>query len=195
MKYSKGFLTVGLLTVSLFSFSQSAQKIKKNLNVLILGTIDTSYSFSFEPENPDKHGFDYVIKNFKEAFMYLGLKVSPLTPTHHYSLIMDYDYGYRISAYKMQYTNLRCRIIDVENPTKPIGTIDYNGRYENTDLSDAIAAKISEVIKDQLAHPAVAKSSQAKSKEERLIELKSLLDKGLITKEDYENQKTKILND
>lgn len=50
-------------------------------------------------------------------------------------------------------------------------------------------------IKDQLAHPAVAKASPTKSKEERLIELKSLLDKGLITKEDYESQKTKILND
>ncbi|WP_048439243.1 SHOCT domain-containing protein [Caenimonas sp. SL110] len=52
------------------------------------------------------------------------------------------------------------------------------------------------VAPDERVRPKIPSSSQtAKSAESRIRELKSLFEKGLITKEDYEGKRTKILED
>lgn len=179
------------------SFAQSPRKIKKNLSILVLGNFDPGYVFSFEREYPDKQGWPPIEKNFREAFTYLGLKVDSTPSSHRYSLVMDYFYGYIKNAYHKRYKNLVGKIIDVDNPSKPIATLHFNGRYDNAILSDTIAARIGQLVKAQQNNASTFQSAQssARSKEDRLTELKHLLEKGLITKEDYEAQKTKILNE
>ncbi|MES1181606.1 MAG: SHOCT domain-containing protein [Flavobacterium sp.] len=170
--------------------------MKNNLILYVSESIDTSYTISFERENPEKHGWEFVDKNFKEAFAYVGFKLAVPSKSHHYTIIMDYDYGYLISAYKMQYSNLKGKIIDLENDSHPIGSFSYSGRYENPSISDTIAMRLHNIVRDQQTRPKIAQNAHlGRSKEEQLTELKNLLDKGLITKEDYETQKTKILND
>jgi len=192
----KVFITAFYLTLSGYLFSQSPRKIKKNLSILVLGNFDTAYSFRFEPEIRDKPGWDIVDKNFKEAFSYLGFKLSPTPSNHCYSIILDYYYGYIKSAYKKRYKDLRGKIVDSENPSKPVGTLYFNGMFQNETLSDSIAIRIGAIIKKQATYTATPlQTNYPRSKEDRLRELKDLLDKGLINNQDYEDKKTKILKE
>ena len=52
-----------------------------------------------------------------------------------------------------------------------------------------------EVIKEVIKENQTQNTKPTKSKEERLVELKSLFEKGLITKEEYERAKQKILDE
>ena len=58
-------------------------------------------------------------------------------------------------------------------------------------------AKVTDAATPSLMPPVVAtaEKAQPKSKESTLIELKALFDKGLITKENYEEQQKKVLRE
>src|SRR5258706_16422008 len=107
MNCLKILLTAVLALVSLCSFSQNEKKLKKNLSVFVSEPIDKDATISFDRKNPEKHGWEYAVKKFEEAFSANGFKVGQSGVNHRYIFVMDYDYGYKISAYKMQYTNLK----------------------------------------------------------------------------------------
>lgn len=136
------FFTAFFALVSLCSFSQNEKKLRKNLSVFVSETFDKDGTISFDRKNPDKHGWEYADKKFEEAFRAKGFKVGESGNIHHYIFVMDYDYGYKISAYKMQYTNLKGEIFEASNRSHPIGTFSYMGRYENDDIAQAIAIQL-----------------------------------------------------
>ena len=79
-----------------------------------------------------------------------------------------------------------------------IGVFNYDGRYELDNVAVAIASRfkafISQINNDnQTTVP--KKGAEAKTKEEKLKELKDLFEKQLINKEDYDRQKQKILDE
>lgn len=142
MKRLNVLLTAIFALVSLCSFSQNEKKLKKNLSVFVSEPLDKDAIISFDRKNPDKHGWEYADKKFEEAFSANGFKVGQSGSNHHYIFVMDYDYGYKISAYKMQYTNLKGEIFEASNRSHPIGTFSYMGRYENDDVAQAIALQL-----------------------------------------------------
>lgn len=192
-------ILIGLLSVSILptpAICQDKKEIKKNLEITLIGYYDPNSTIFFDRKNPDKHGFEYVVDKFTNGFTSKGfiVKNKDTSTTHHYVLIMDYDYGYEIYAYKMQYKNLSGTIVDA-NTNKIIGTFSYKGRYENDELSTAMADRLNSIIKDAAKNKQSYDQPIVKSKEEKLVELKKMLDEGLITQEDYNTQKEKILNE
>ena len=186
MKY---LLSVLLILCSCASFSQTEKKMKKNFSLTISQNLNNDYPISFERKNPDKHGWDDSKMQLESAFSSIGFKVlSSDNATPHYTILIDYDYGYMISTYKMQYSNLRGTIVDASNNNTIIGSFTYTGRYDNDELAKGFANKLKEAINKS------SSSTVSTSKESKLKELKELLDKKLITQEDYDNQKQKILN-
>ena len=104
----------------------------------------------------------------------------------------------------MQYDNLRGQIIDINNNSEVIGTFIYDGRFETDDISSAIASAIKSknpvIVKTEERKVDIKKTEpqniqSGKSKEDRLRELKNLFEKELITKEEYEKAKQKILEE
>jgi len=195
MKITSSFF-LAIFLFGFTSFGQSAKKLEQNLNVTVTGYFNSNSTISFDRKNPKKHGWDYVTEKFEKSFSSKGFNIGKSnTNISHYVFVIDYDYGYLIAAYKMQYSNLRGTIIDLNNNSQPIGTFTYTGRYENDEVADAIATKLSTIIKDPIHNKQPQTNQTVKSKEDRLKELKDLLDKGLITQDDYNTQKTKILNE
>ena len=142
MNSLKILLTAVFALVFFCSFAQNEKKLKKNLSVFVSEGFDKDGTISFDRKNPDKHGWEYADRKFKEAFAAKGFKVGESGGSHHYIFVMDYDYGYKISAYKMQYTNLKGEIFEASNRSHPIGTFSYMGRYENDDVAQAIALQL-----------------------------------------------------
>ena len=183
-----------LLTVIAFSllptiiFAQDAKKMKKHLTVSYTSAFDKTASISFDRTNPDKHGFDDISAAFKTAFASQNFTI---TNNLKYVLTMDYKYGYVISQYRMQYSNLTAQVLDLSNNRTVVATIVYDGKFELKPVAEAVAT---ELMKATI--PTESKkqnTSNPKSKEEKLIELKGLFEKQLITKEEYEREKAKIL--
>ncbi|HWK06129.1 MAG TPA: hypothetical protein VNS58_20955 [Puia sp.] len=135
-------LTAVFVLVSLYSFSQNEKHLKKNLSVFVSEPFDKDATIYFERKNPQKHGWEYAGKKFEQAFATNGFKVGQPGSNHHYIFVLDYDYGYKISAYKMQYKNLKGEIFDETNRSHPIGTFSYMGRYENDDVAQGIALRL-----------------------------------------------------
>lgn len=170
------------------SFSQTDKKMNKNFNVSIPNYLYTNKQVFFDRKNPDKHGWDKTVFEFSKSFRDAGFNITDNKDSGVYIIQLDYDYGYVISQYKMQYSNLRGAIIFNSNV---VGNFSYNGRYDNDELS----AKAAPILKTHFKNIAdISVSKVAKSKEEKLLELKDLLDKKLITQQDYDQQKQKILN-
>jgi hypothetical protein len=182
------------------SYAQDAKKMAKNLKVVTTENFDKTASISFDRKNPQKHGFEDISAMFKNAFVSnkFSVKGNP-----RFLLVMDYDYGYVIAAYRFQYSNLTAEILDLENNRAVVATIIYKGRFEIDAVADAVAVELArrdtpanvvvpekEVIAPETPPPAKV---VVKTKEEKLVELKQFYEKQLITKEEYEEQKKKVL--
>ena len=169
----------------------------KNLKVTATEEYDKTASISFDRKNPEKHGFDDISAMFKNAFVSLKFTVKD---NPQYMLVMDYDYGYVIAGYRFQYSNLTAEIVDLSNNRTVVATIVYKGRFEIDAIADAVAVELDKTIvpenskttKTEIPISTKVKSAP-KTKEEKLIELKQFYEKQLIKKEEYEEQKKKIL--
>ena len=186
---------LSIITILFFSincFGQDAAKMKKHLTVNITDKFDKTASVSFGRTVADKHGFDEISGLFKNAFVGKGFIVKD---NPQYMLMMDYGYVYVISAYRMQYSNLKAEIIDMTNNKTIVATIVYDGRFETDALSLAVAEELSKAapLKAATQKTISVPASSTKTKEERLTELKQFYEKQLITKEEYEESKRKIL--
>ena len=192
-------LIISIILIAFNSFAQDAKKMAKNLKVTTTEEYDKTATISFDRKNPEKHGFEDISAMFKNSFVShkFTVKENP-----RYLLVMDYDYGYVIAAYRFQYSNLTAEIVDLNNNRTVVATIIYKGRFEIDAVAEAIAVELDKAI---VPEGAIANkvnepvSSQEKSivktKEEKLIELKHFYEKQLITKEEYEEQKKKILSE
>lgn len=192
-------IIITLLALGITSFAQDAKKMAKNLTIVTTSEYDKTFSISFDRKNPEKHGFDNISEIFRVAFVANGFTVKE---NPQYLLVMDYDYGYVIAAYRFQYSNLTAQILDLNNNRTVVATIVYNGRFEINSLAGGVAQKLSqtEVIKTSTTtktettdNPVSKTIPAARSKEERLTELKQLYEKQLITKEEYDESRKKIL--
>ena len=108
----------------------------------------------------------------------------------------------------MQYFDLRGQLLNQLNNSEVIGSFSYDGRFNPDDIANAIATELKKksltvikeeekvtVLKEEVKATKETKTGDVKTKEERLIELKALFDKGLITKEEYELARKKIIED
>ncbi len=183
------------------AFTQAEKKMKKNLTVFISVKLDSDAPIRFESLYPNKHGWDKVVQNFISIFLASGFNVGDTQisgKNPRYSLIMDYGYGYVNPQYRIQYKNLKGQIVDLSNNSEVVGTFSYNGNFELDDVVNAIAAKIKTYV--ILNNPGLQKRNTQsnpvqKSKEEKLKELKDLFEKNLITKEEYDREKKRVLEE
>lgn len=189
---TKNVLIITMLFIAISGIAQDAKKMAKNLTVIPTAEFDKTASISFDRKNPEKHGFEDISAMFKNAFVGKKFKVQE---NPQYLLVMDYDYGYVISGYRFQYSNLTAEIVDLNNNRTVVATIVYKGRFEIDAIAEAVAVELDKTVAPE--NSAVKKTEPTKSapktKEEKLVELKQLYEKQLITKEDYDEQKKKIL--
>jgi hypothetical protein len=198
----KNILIFSLLIVSASTFAQDAKKMAKNLSVTPTEQFDKTAPIFFDRKNPEKHGFEDISAMFKNAFIKekFTVKENP-----RFLLLMDYDYGYVISGYRFQYSNLTAEVVDLNNNKTVVATIVYKGRFEIDAVADAVAAELaktnipanSKTTKTEVSQNETlitpAQKTITKTKEEKLVELKQFYDKQLITKEEYQEQKKKVL--
>jgi hypothetical protein len=196
---TKQIIFIAFLIITTTSFAQDAKKMAKFLTVTPTVDYDKTVSMFFDRKNPEKHGFEDISAMFKNAFVAekFTVKEDP-----RYLLVMDYDYGYVISGYRFQYSNLTAEVLDLKNNRTIVATIIYKGRFEIDALANALAAELSKTVVPENSSvketetPKTAPTKTAtKTKEERLVELKGLYEKELITKDEYEAQKKKILDE
>lgn len=186
-------IIIGIALITTTTFAQDAKKMKKHLTVNCTASFDKTASISFDRTNPDKHGFDKISEMFKNAFISQKFTVKD---NSQYVLTMDYKYGYVIALYRMQYSNFTAQILDMNNNKTVVATIEYDGRFELKPLAEAVAAELQKTITPKISattNPEKQSTSTPKSKEDKLLELKNLYEKQLITKEEYEKEKAKIL--
>jgi len=180
--------TIVIVLLPTIIFAQDAKKMKKHLKVTYTSNFDKTASISFDHTNPDKHGFDDISTAFKNAFISQKFTVNS---NPQYILTMDYKYGYVISQYRMQYSNLTAQILDFKNNKTVVATIVYDGKFELNPVAEAVATELMKAATPTSSEK--QNTSKPKSKEEKLIELKGLFEKQLITQEEYEREKAKIL--
>ena len=190
------FLISAFFSLATYTFGQSKKEFAKHLTIFTSEKFDKRYQIVFEKKNPDKHGFDKLEDGFTETFKKNGFSVIPINSSAEkkgkYKIVIDYDYGYLIYAYKMQYSNLKADVVDMET-SEVVGTITFNDRFNIKETGD----KISEVLQSKplpkIETPSATKVP--KTKEERLRELKDLFEKNLITQQEYDAQKKRILEE
>ena len=197
MQFLKKLFLISLLfSLSANTFGQSKKEFAKHLTIFTSEKFDKRYQIAFEKKNPGKHGFDKFEAGFTETFKKNGFTVVSLINISEkkgkYKIVIDYDYGYLIYAYKMQYSNLKADIIDMET-LEVVGSITFNDRFNIKETGE----KISEILQSKpfpkFEIPPVTKAP--KTKEERLRELKDLFEKNLITQQEYDTQKKRILEE
>ena len=189
----KLYTLIVIALISITAFAQDAEKMRKHLKVTFTDKYDKTATISFDRKNPDKHGFDEISAAFKTAFVSRNFTVKD---NPQYILSMDYGYLYSIPRYRMQYSDFTGQIIDLNNNRTVVATIAYYGKFEIDPVADAVAVELNNAIAPKVSgETSVEKqnSPTIKSKEDKLVELKNLYEKQLITKEDYEKQKAKIL--
>ena len=191
----KLYPSIVIALLSITTFAQDAEKMRKHLKVTYSDKYDKTATISFDHKNPNKHGFDEISAAFRNAFVshHFTVKDNP-----QYILSMDYGYLYSIPRYRMQYSNLTAEIIDLNNNRTVIATIVYNGKFELDAISDAVAVELNKAITPKVAGtPSVEKQNTPtiKSKEDKLAELKNLLEKNLISKEEYDRARKKIIEE
>ena len=115
--------------------------------------------------------------------------------------------GTAIPTGEIQCKNFTGQIVDLNNDSEIIATFSYSGNFDMDAVAEAIAEKLNdakvvetaEIEEPETPQVETPKSSPtkstAKTKEERLIEIKGFYEKQLITKEEYEEQKKKILEE
>lgn len=200
MKLKNLFTLIALLACT-WALAQGDKKLTKYLNVMITGKMDTVSSFSIDKTLPKKAGWGIIYSAFTKAFISSGIPVvdkASAAYDHSYTLIMDYEY------HGTQFSNLRAQIIDVSNGSQIIGTVTYDKKFEVDDLAGGIADNLKsknpviqkgEMRKEAVKTEEPQTTQQPKSKEARLRELKDLYEKQLITKEEYDKAKQKILEE
>ncbi len=191
MKNICTIITIALLSIN--SFGQDAEKMKQHLTVTLTDKFDKTATISFDHIVPGKHGFDEISSSFKNAFASNNFTIKE---NSQYVLSMEYKYGYVIAMYRMQYSNLTAQILDLNNNKTIVATIIYDGRFELDPVANAIAVELSKATILNISTPIIVEKQSGttiKSKEEKLIELKNLFEKQLITQEDYDKQKAVIL--
>ena len=200
----KLFLTLSIFFILTACFAQSERKLSKNFTFVTTGKLDTISSFSIG-YNIKRSGWSELYGSLTQALIAKGFKVNSQgnsTSLHSYKINIDYSRGF--FAGSMQYENLRGQIIEPLN-SEVVGTFSYDGRFDTDDISNAIANAIKnknpviikeEEVKNEPKVTEIAKNPQTvKTKEDRLRELKDLFEKELITKEEYEKAKQKILDE
>lgn len=196
------FIFFWTLIISSSAFSQNGKKLEKYLKINTTANFDPSLPIFFERKNPRKHAWESVSGYFNQAFATNGFTVLNAMPDEDqrqskYIIVLDYVYGYAIARYKWQHSNLTGQIVDMSNPSLIAGTFSYDGNYNPSELSLGIALKLKTLIlkgasaKDETPR----NTTPIKTKEERLVELKGFFDRQLITNEEYEREKKKILSE
>lgn len=211
MKYKITFALL-ILFSSLSVFAQGDKKLSKNFSFVITGGLDTISSFSIE-QRVKRSGWGEFSGALTQSLVSKGFRVINNGKSNHsYMIIIDYGRGFFAS--KMQYFDLRGQIIDENNNSEVLGTFAYDGRFEPDNIGEAIASRLKEInpliikeeVKIDIPKEEVKSESKdneiitttikpTKSKEERLMELKNLYDKNLISKEEYERARKKIIEE
>ena len=192
---TKQILMIALLAIGINSFAQDEKKMSKHLKVFVDDTYDSNSPVSFERKDPHKNGWEEFSSIFENSFVSKGLNIIATKQTgvkSKYVIIIDYKYGYSISMYRMQCSDLTGQIVDVTNQNKVVGTFNYDGRFEIINVADAIATILHNKTPINVTSE-TEEQPEPKTKEQKLVELKQFYEKQLITKEEYEEQKKKIL--
>lgn len=191
------------LNISFSGYAQSERKLNKKFSFIITGKLDTIGSFTIG-YNIKRSGWADLYGALTQALIAKGFKVSSqVNINSEYSFKINIDYSRGFFAGSMQYENLRGQILN--NNSEIVGTFMYDGRFDTDNISNAIAAALKNnnpvivaVLEPKLEvkpSPTLQNIPAAKSKEDRLRELKNLFEKELITKEDYDKAKQKILEE
>ena len=204
----KIILVLTAMTLSLAGVAQGEWKLNRNFKFVVTGKLDTIASFSIE-QRVKRSGWGEFSGALTQAFIAKGFPVinkETLNSSHSFSITIDYGRGFFAS--KMQYFDLRGQIVDINKNSEVLGTFSYDGRFDPDDIAIAIASALKsnnpvivkeeekkEVVKEVIKESQTQNTKPTKSKEERLIELKNLFEKGLITKEEYDRAKQKILDE
>ena len=201
----KYFIVAAILIINVCAFSQDEKKMSKYLAVFADNTFNSKSTISFDRKDPHKNGWEEFSSTFENAFVSRGFEIVLSTDERKsdYIVVIDYKYGYSISMYRMQCSDLTGQIIDVSNQNKVVGTFKYDGRFEIPNVADAIAKILSEKKgedaegESQTSTPINTKTGhdKTKTKEEKLVELKQFYEKQLISREEYEEQKKKVLEE
>lgn len=209
MKYK---ITLVLLTifVSLSVLAQGEKKLSKNFSFVITGGLDTISSFSIE-QRVKRSGWGEFSGALTQSLVSKGFRVINNGKSNHsFKIIIDYGRGFFAS--KMQYFDLRGQIVDVNNNSEVLGTFAYDGRFEPDNIGEAIALRLKdrnptivkedvliEISKDEIKNDPkdneTTNGQPTKSKEDKLAELKNLFDKNLISKEEYDRARRKIIEE
>ena len=196
-------LTFTATLLCLTIMAQGERKLNKNFSFVLTGKLDTVASFSIE-QRAKRSGWGEFYGELSQALIANGFSVigNDYISKHSYSILIDY--GRSFSAGKMQYSHLSGQIIDLSNKSEVIGTFTYSKRFEVDDISKAIASALKNnnpiIIKEEAQQKTTQKIepqslNSQKSKEDRLKELKTLFEKELITKEEYDRAKQKIIEE
>jgi hypothetical protein len=197
----KNILVFIAILIYLPAFAQGDKKLNKYLEVFINGKLDTVTSFSIDKNTPKKAGWGIIYNSFTKAFISNGFPVTEkanASNAYTYNILIEYEY------HGTQFSNLRGQIVDVSNASEIIGTFIYEKKFEVDDVANGLAANLKsknpviqkESIKKQsIITEESQNTQQPRSKEARLRELKDLYEKQLITKEDYDKAKLKILEE
>lgn len=200
----KSTLVLATLLISINSFAQGQKKLDKNFSFVITGQLDTVASFSLDTR-VKRSGWGDFNGALTHAFVSKGFHVNSrenLNSKHSFSLVIDYGRGF--FAGKMQYFDLKGQILSINTNSEVVGTFTYDGRFNTDEISEAIATALKSknpvIVKEEERKVEVIKNESQnnqtrKSKEDRLRELKNLYEKELITKEEYEKAKQKILEE
>ena len=203
MKY-KIILTLTAIIITCTVIAQGEKKLDKNFSFVITEKLDTVAAFSIEAR-VKRSGWGEFYGALTQALISKGFSVinrENLNSKHSFNIVIDYGRGF--SGSKMHYFDLRGQIIDVHNNSDVLGTFSYDGRFNPDDIANAIASSLKNknlnIVKEEQKKTEVVKSEvqsnqTGKSKEDRLRELKNLYEKELITKEEYEKAKQKILEE
>lgn len=191
--------------ITLSVSAQGDRKLNKNFSFAVTGKMDTVASYKIT-QRVKRSGWGDVYGTLSQSLITNGFKVinEEYTSPHSYIIVIDYSRGF--SAGKMQFSDLRGQILN-STGSETIGTFVYDGRFNPDDISVAIASKLKEIkpfiVKEEEVSTKqnTAKETPADepikgtSKESRLAELKRLYDKGVITKEEYESARKKIIEE
>lgn len=197
--------TILSFTVSVSANAQGQRKLSKNFSFVITGKLDTVSTFSIS-QRTKRSGWGEFSGAMTQSLISNGFTVvnKNINSTHGILIIVDYGRGF--FAGKMQYFDLRVQLFNQVDNSEVIGTFNYDGRFNPDDIADAITAELKKknltIIKEEQKQVVIKDESSVKnevkpivhnSKEEKLIELKTLFDKGLITKEEYDQARKKII--
>lgn len=203
MKY-KVILVLTVIFINYTALAQGERKLNKNFSFVTTEKLDSIAAFSIEAR-VKRSGWGEFYGSLTQAFIAKGFPVvnkENLRSAHSFCIVVDYGRGF--SSGKMQYFDLKGQIIDINGNSEVLGSFSYDGRFNTDEISVAIASALKDknlvIVKEEQRKPELVKNEPenkqiGKSKEDRLRELKNLFEKELITKDEYESSKKKILEE